>query len=185
LRFDHHQREFTGVLDGYNTKLSSAGLVYKHFGRSIVKNILLQSSCDDEAFVEICYQKVYKNFVEHIDAIDNGIAISDGPLRYAISSSLSSRVGTLNPAWNEPQTVAAQNERFREAMKLTCCEFVNQVESLAKIWWPARSIVQSSFANRFNIHPSGSIVVLEQACPWKDHLYDVEQLNVISHAMNE
>ena len=37
LRFDHHQRGFTHVLDelGFDTKLSSAGLVYKHFGRQV------------------------------------------------------------------------------------------------------------------------------------------------------
>ena len=29
LRLDHHQRTFEGTLDGYKTKLSSAGLVYK------------------------------------------------------------------------------------------------------------------------------------------------------------
>jgi uncharacterized UPF0160 family protein len=29
LRFDHHQRGFEESLDGYSTKLSSAGLIYK------------------------------------------------------------------------------------------------------------------------------------------------------------
>ena len=36
-RFDHHQRGFTEVLGhGYSTKLSSAGLVYKHYGKEII-----------------------------------------------------------------------------------------------------------------------------------------------------
>lgn len=36
-RFDHHQREFGEVFGhGFGTKLSSAGLVYKHFGLEIV-----------------------------------------------------------------------------------------------------------------------------------------------------
>ena len=42
-------------------------------------------------------------FVEHIDAIDNGIAVSEGPLRYQISTTLSSRVGNLNPRYARPQ----------------------------------------------------------------------------------
>jgi len=100
-RYDHHQKEFTGVLEGYNTKLSSAGLVYKHFGHAIIRHCL---QTEDEAFVNICYHKLYKGFMEHIDAIDNGISIADGAPRYHISTSLSSRVGTLNPAWNEEQT---------------------------------------------------------------------------------
>jgi uncharacterized UPF0160 family protein len=40
-RFDHHQRGFEEVFGhGFVTKLSSAGLVYKHFGREIVANVL-------------------------------------------------------------------------------------------------------------------------------------------------
>lgn len=42
-RYDHHQREFDGVLEGYETKLSSAGLVYKHYGKDIIKSILAKS----------------------------------------------------------------------------------------------------------------------------------------------
>ena len=36
-RYDHHQRGFDEVFGhGFATKLSSAGLVYKHYGREIV-----------------------------------------------------------------------------------------------------------------------------------------------------
>lgn len=77
LRFDHHQREFTGVLEGYNTKLSSAGLVYQHFGKQILREVLATEVPPSEEFVEICFQKLYKGFVEHVDAIDNGISVSD------------------------------------------------------------------------------------------------------------
>ena len=45
--------------------------------------------------------QVYSNFLEEIDAIDNGIEVADGALRYRITSTLSHRVGWLNPAWNE------------------------------------------------------------------------------------
>ena len=44
-RYDHHQRKFDGVLEGYNTRLSSAGLVYKHYGRDIIRGILTQCNC--------------------------------------------------------------------------------------------------------------------------------------------
>lgn len=175
FRFDHHQREFTGTLSGYKTKLSSAGLVYQHFGRNIIRNILTQMMCNDEAFIEICYQKVYKNFIEHIDAIDNGISVADGELRYSVSSTLSNRVGTLNPSWNELQTNAVQNERFREAMMLTCSEFISHIEGLARSWWPARSIVEASYKSRYEVDGSGQIILLEQGCPWKDHLFEIEK----------
>lgn len=170
-RYDHHQREFTEVLEGYQTKLSAAGLVYKHFGREIIREILGGKA--EEAFVEIAYHKLYSGFMEHIDAIDNGVSIADGAIKYHISTTLSSRVGTLNPGWNEEQSPEISNAKFVDAMTLTCTEFVSHAKALAEQWWPARSIVQKAIDSRFDVHPSGSIIVLAQACPWKDHLFEI------------
>lgn len=55
---------------GFGTKLSSAGLVYKHFGRSIIAAQLGQP--EDAPDTETVYLAVYKNFMEAIDGIDNG-----------------------------------------------------------------------------------------------------------------
>ena len=52
--------------------------------------------------------------MEHVDAIDNGVAVADGPMRYAVSSTLSNRVGRFNPSWNEPNTPEICNARFVE-----------------------------------------------------------------------
>jgi hypothetical protein len=43
-------------------------------------------------------------------------------------------------------------------------------------WWPAREIVQNGLVKRFEIagNEAGKVMVLEQACPWKDHLFDIE-----------
>jgi Uncharacterised protein family (UPF0160) len=55
---------------GFSTKLSSAGLVYKHFGRDIVAAQLGQAP--DSPDVDTVYLAVYKHFMEAIDGIDNG-----------------------------------------------------------------------------------------------------------------
>jgi uncharacterized UPF0160 family protein len=57
------------------TKLSSAGLVYLHFGRHILGQLLGLPANDP--VVEVVYDKVYENFVEEVDAIDNGINATD------------------------------------------------------------------------------------------------------------
>ena len=44
--------------------------------------------------------QLYDSFVEEVDAIDNGVSQYDGEARYAISSTMSARVGHLNPRWN-------------------------------------------------------------------------------------
>ena len=56
--------------------------------------------------------QVYSNFMEEIDAIDNGIEVAEGVLKYRITSTLSHRVGWLNPAWNEEGV--EEDVRWRE-----------------------------------------------------------------------
>jgi uncharacterized UPF0160 family protein len=113
--------------------------------------------------------------MEHVDAIDNGVTVADAELKYHISTTLSARVGNLNPEWNEPQTAEIINDRFRQAMVLTGSEFVSYVHGLARSWWPARSIVQRALDSRHEIDPQGRVIRLAQACPWKDHLFELEE----------
>ncbi len=41
LRFDHHQREFTDTYSAkHNIRLSSAGLIYKHFGDRVIEALI-------------------------------------------------------------------------------------------------------------------------------------------------
>jgi uncharacterized UPF0160 family protein len=177
-RYDHHQREFQDYFGhGFNTRLSSAGLVYKHFGKDILRHVIhtIDATAVSDEFVDICYLKVYKDFMEHIDAIDNGVSVADGEIKYHVSTTLSSRVGRLNPAWNEPQTPDVMNSQFQQAMLLTTSEFIVAVEGLVKSWWPGRSIVQNAVTTRHEVHPSGKIILFSKACPWKDHLFDMEQ----------
>ncbi|NXF27470.1 MYG1 protein, partial [Rhodinocichla rosea] len=104
-RYDHHQRSFTESMRSlrpdkpWSTKLSSAGLVYCHFGPQILAGLLGQP--EDGPVVAALYDKLYENFVEEIDAMDNGIAPAAGEPRYALSTTLSARVGHLNPRWND------------------------------------------------------------------------------------
>merc|ERR1712196_8514 len=112
LRFDHHQPEFQGTMTTktgkvYKTRLSSAGLVYKHYGDAVLKKLLPELSDSD---INTVHDAVYKGFIEHIDGIDNGVAEYAAPegssitlvRNYQVSTSLSSRVGALHPRWNEP-----------------------------------------------------------------------------------
>jgi uncharacterized UPF0160 family protein len=120
---------------------------------------------------------VYKNFVEHIDGIDNGVDVSStgGPLNYQITTTLSNRVGYLNPGWNDDQSEAFVNMQFQQAMYLTVTEFTENILTLVNSWLPARSIVEDAINARFQTHASGEIVYFPQYCPWKSHLHDIEE----------
>lgn len=57
-------------MSGFVTKLSSAGLVYKHFGKELVAAAMGQPA--GSATVETTWLAVYKYFMEAVDGIDNG-----------------------------------------------------------------------------------------------------------------
>lgn len=175
-RFDHHQRGFEEVFGhGFTTKLSSAGLIYKHFGREIIAN-RLQLPTDSDVKIDTLWLKLYKEFIEAIDAVDNGISQypKDIPPKYRSRTDLSSRVGWLNPAWNEPFDSKTVDAQFAKASKLTGDEFLGRLDYYAKSWLPARGLVSEALAQRGSVDPSGKIIVFDQFAPWKEHLFELE-----------
>ncbi|MQL92610.1 hypothetical protein Taro_025242 [Colocasia esculenta] len=113
-----------------------------------------------------------------IDAIDNGINQyeTDQPPKYVNNTGLSSRVGRLNLDWMDPdQSAEKENEAFQRAMMLAGGEFLERVRFHAKSWLPALSIVMECLAARREIDPSGEIMVLNKFCPWKLHLFELEE----------
>ncbi|KAF2461498.1 metal-dependent protein hydrolase [Lineolata rhizophorae] len=92
-RFDHHQRGFDAVFPGSRTKLSSAGLVYLHYGRRVISSVTgltdaragqadwdprTADLADKEADpLALLWFKLYEDLVEAFDANDNGIPVFD------------------------------------------------------------------------------------------------------------
>ena len=55
--------------------MSSAGLIYKYYGREILKNLCkseYEKDLSDQELEKI-YESIYKNIILEIDAIDNGV----------------------------------------------------------------------------------------------------------------
>ncbi|KAJ1943970.1 hypothetical protein GGF37_002415 [Kickxella alabastrina] len=174
-RYDHHQRGFDEQFSSeFKTKLSSAGLVYKHYGKEVIRAILAGEEISDSE-TDILYNKIYESFIEGIDGIDNGISRypEDIEPAYKESTGLSARVGRLNPWWNEPE--GDMDARFVKAVAMTGEELAERVRYFALAWLPGRKIVEQGFENRFDIDSSGQIVLFEQFCPWKDHVDIIEE----------
>jgi len=176
-RYDHHQKTFQDTFNSLDsskkwvTKLSSAGLVYFYFGREIISQLL--GVKESEPVVEKVFDKVYENFVEEIDAIDNGISTHDGEPRYSINTNLSSRVAHLAPSWQDPSP--DYDAGFCQAMDLTRTEFQDRVNYYGKVWWGARDTVAKVLQGRFQCHSSGRVLDFSTGgCPWKEHLFELE-----------
>ncbi|CDF32246.1 unnamed protein product [Chondrus crispus] len=130
LRFDHHQRTFSATLcpapPRNRTKLSSAGLVYKHFGRDVITHVLRAA-------------------------------------------------GDPAPADHHLDRLFDKDANFMAAVRLAGAEFDDCVLRVARSWLPARAIVAAAMDARAPHHPSGSILVMREWAPWKEHLFDLER----------
>lgn len=174
-RYDHHQRGFEETFSSdYKTKLSSAGLIYKHYGKQVIAALLKEDKQVTEPEVDILYEKLYESVIEGIDGVDNGVMRYPEGVEpaYKESTSLSARVSRLNPWWNQPE--GDMDARFAKAMALTGEEFLERVRYYALAWFPGRKVVEDGYNGRFDVDKSGQIVLFEQFCPWKDHIDTVE-----------
>ncbi|KAL6056301.1 UPF0160 protein MYG1, mitochondrial [Balamuthia mandrillaris] len=180
-RFDHHQRGFTETFDSkHKIKLSSAGLIFKHYG----KRVIAEALGTDEKTTELIYQEAYDTFIEALDGIDNGVMQYPGDIEpaYHSSTDLPSRVGHLNPPWNVPEETVDLNERFAKAMALAGGEFLDHIKHIKESYLPARELVERAILSRdadFNTKDS-EVIILEHYCPWKRHLFQLESYHNIS-----
>ena len=196
LRFDHHQRDFTTTFPGRATKLSSAGLVYMHFGRGIVERAVrlretaaAAAAPTADADIDMLYNKLYSGLIEALDAHDNGIDAYD-PAELATANNgegitkrfsdggftLGAVVGRYNASWNDAdKDQASEDARFEKASARIGEEFDRSLKFLVGGWLPARSLVQAAFEARTEYDSAGRLLVFRsQSCPWKDHLYAQE-----------
>ncbi|XP_012263759.2 MYG1 protein C27H6.8 [Athalia rosae] len=178
-RYDHHQREFKESISTVlnkpeldcDIKLSSAGLIYCHFGEEVIKELI--PGVTDECDRRNIFKRVYDTLIKEVDAVDNGVPMFAGEPVYRINTGLSSRVARLNPEWNGPDM--DPDKQFHKAMALVGEEFLHFIQFAAKIWWPARSIVRDAILKRFEVHSSGEIIELARSLPWKEHLFELEE----------
>ncbi|KAF2266721.1 putative UPF0160 domain protein MYG1 [Lojkania enalia] len=192
-RYDHHQREFATTFPGHATKLSSAGLVYMHFGRDIIQTVTgLPAGAD----LDILFEKIYTDFIEAFDANDNGVSvIAPKDLEAAGLTkkfedrgfSIASVVNRYNyfpkaPSEVEPtkeQQQADEDARFAKASLFVGEQFVLELTDCAAAWLPARNVVLKAYNERLQYDPKGRILVLPEGMPWADHLYTLEKVNQI------
>eukprot|EP01114_Cavostelium_apophysatum_P002470 TRINITY_DN12204_c0_g1_i1.p1 TRINITY_DN12204_c0_g1~~TRINITY_DN12204_c0_g1_i1.p1 ORF type:complete len:266 (-),score=41.86 TRINITY_DN12204_c0_g1_i1:96-893(-) len=170
---NHHQRGFDHTFSPeHQTTLSSAGLIYKHFGRAIIRKDFPQL---EETLLDLVFEKLYENFVEAIDATDNGIEAYPEDIEPAFKQTthLTARIRRMNPPWHAKNQ--HNDSKFKAAINVTGAEFMEQLKEIVEDWIPARKVVEDAIAMRFSVDSSGQILCLAQLCPWRDHLFTLEK----------
>ena len=188
-RYDHHQRGFEVVFPGHTTKLSSAGLVYMHYGKDIITAVTGLEGADRD----LLYEKIYTDFIEAFDANDNGInVIAPNDLDkaglqkkfedrgFSIASVVNRyNYGPKSPTSDETKTAEAkqmeEDQRFNRASQFVGEQFRWELVDRARSWLPARHQVKQAYDARLQYDPQGRILVLPEGMPWADHLYNFEK----------
>jgi len=82
-RYDHHQRNYDDRFDGGDgearcTKLSASGLVYRHYGKEVIRS---HYPCLQDEVLDMVYVKLYNRLLEALDAIDTGVEMIPKTIR--------------------------------------------------------------------------------------------------------
>jgi len=172
-RYDHHQREFVDTWSSEypEIRLSSAGLVFRHFGPAVIETLCGPLEAGPAAAI---LAKTYDSLVRELDALDNGVPVADTQ-RYRFCTHLGARVGRLNQGWQDAPSPDEENARFRRAARLAARELCDIIQGYSSSWLPARSLVERALEARAGTHPSGEVLQLERFCPWQEHLFDLEE----------
>eukprot|EP01118_Nematostelium_gracile_P002361 TRINITY_DN12591_c0_g1_i2.p1 TRINITY_DN12591_c0_g1~~TRINITY_DN12591_c0_g1_i2.p1 ORF type:complete len:352 (-),score=83.42 TRINITY_DN12591_c0_g1_i2:50-1054(-) len=170
-RFDHHQRSFNETFsEAKETKLSSAGLIYRHFGKELIQSLL---KLTNETDLKLLYDKIYDDLIESLDAVDNGIEQYDGQPKFNSTTHLSARIHRMNPRWTSKDHHS--DSKFKKAMEVAGMEFMDILSFTYESWLPARQVVIDAIENRFSTDASGKIIYIDNVCPWEDHLFALEK----------
>lgn len=118
-RYDHHQITFNDTFsDKYDIKMSSCGLIFKHFNTKLFE--VYNVPTDDLLYPKLV-DKVYKEFFLYADAIDNGVNIFD-----KVTPRLISDIVAL---YNEDEN------GFDKAFFIVRTDFEKYMQNIVNFWY--------------------------------------------------
>jgi len=118
LRFDHHQKNCKETFnENIKIPLSSAGMVYKHFGIIFIENFIenIMKEEMNSAIVSEVYNELYYKMFQEVDANDNGVFVvsNESEIKYNYTQFL--HYGQLINAMNG--NVSNEVEQYFNFMK--------------------------------------------------------------------
>jgi uncharacterized UPF0160 family protein len=175
-KFDHHQKGCNESMDNKKKiPMSSAGMVYKKYGKDFIKSIYAIDSVEDLMSI---YDQFYYQFIQEIDAIDNGLPVAD-KFNYHVNTNISSIINKMNGIniYNSDD----QMDRFMRGMDYahTVADIIlNNIVKNNNTIKRDYKIISDSFVERFDTDSSGQILVINKNCNnWQKCIIDYEHNN--------
>ncbi len=152
-KFDHHQIGGNGQRNS-GIKYAAFGLVWKEFGRKYLQKKQVNN-------IEECFNMFDKNFVQFIDAGDNGqIKYENIDINLV---TLSDIIEGFNPNWNEDTD---PDEKFTDALQIAKKVFDNKIESIISKC-NAKKFVEQAIENSEN-----GIMILDKFMPYQEFILE-------------
>lgn len=158
-RYDHHQRvgsPMRQLNDGTETPYSSAGLIWRFFGRNYLRSI----GVTNRKLENILWSRTDEVLFSVIDAMDNGLQKGRPPGIIDVISS-------YNLSWDEDNSDEAIMTQFLDASRIAGDFLINMIKRFHGAE-RARIIVLDVLMNS----PEDDILVLPAAMPFKTVLQD-------------
>jgi uncharacterized UPF0160 family protein len=160
--YDHHFKNGPAYDDGL--KMSSIGLIWKHYGVEICGN-------------EVIADRVCKRLIRQFDAIDNGVTLTKHieDFEDIREISLSGSIGMMNPVDNDKADDVFAGEVVRARSLL-----IAAIEQ-AQHWQNSRTGLATALQTALdNNH---SYIILPEGCKWTEHLFNSPKNESILYAI--
>ncbi|KAI5176912.1 hypothetical protein NEFER01_0237 [Nematocida sp. LUAm1] len=162
-RFDHHQRGFDIPFDSSisDIKMSSAGMVYKHFGKEYLRLQEKSEELSSEELDEI-YERIYCEYILSVDAEDNGVDPAEN-CKYK-ARTIGDSVNDMNPR-SMPQSLSREKQdkirhnAFMEAVQWVGDEFKRSCQSFIAEQKATREVLDPKNHKIFGNGDEGRFIV--------------------------
>jgi uncharacterized UPF0160 family protein len=164
-KFDHHtlDKEYRPNQIPY----AASGLIWRAFGRDILKQEELNPTAVEELFHELD-----ELFIQPLDALDNGVSIEKSlPIL-----DIAGVVRIMNPAWDADES---EEESFMKTLAFAQMVF-NQYLNKRLAIYRAVPVVQQAFTQR----SIPEILVLEKGCPWELTLTELDENHQVLYVIS-
>ncbi len=175
-RFDHHQIDFNQMFSStHDINLSSAGMIYKYFGKQYLKIVLKTDYISDRLF-----NNIYFNVLLAVDAVDNGVhQYNKNPKPIYYTNNLSTIISK-----NNSNNVNNNEEQMRNFIKaagwaaLTLKGLVEHYSREDESFDGDYKIISESMTDRYKDWKTGEIIIIEMRCNnWRNCIKLYEKNN--------
>ena len=147
-KFDHHQKD--ARLRDNGIKYSSFGLLFEEYGMSYLKSLKLKNTKD-------IYNYFIKDFIEGIDAIDNGI-FPDIKAIYKVKT-ISDIIKIFNPSYGSNDK---EDEQFIKAVSLAEIILTEELKNVVG------KVNASKKVKRILSKTTGPLLILDEYLPYEE-----------------